>query len=330
MMHSVTTNSLQSAFRRLKLLTPVALGVFLLRSTVSAVPVENRMDFVIAEGVNLSNISHIIQRPDIQGAQVIYSWKSMEPSRGVYDFSRIKEDLAFLNGKKLFVQVQDRFFEPTARNIPRYMLEDPIYEGGLERQEDSEPGAQGGWVTKHWVPAVRQRFQALLRALANQMDGKIYGVNLPETSGGLNLTTELCDRYFDAEMENALYGRSVFKKSAFVQYVNFWPCETSNSRNYMGRSFKMAIDHGLGVGGPDVRPWQPYQMENSYKFFHEHKNDLQTIAMAVQQPDLRFKNQTTGKPFTMEEFRGFAVDYLGADLIFWTNHIFKDSASETQ
>ncbi|KAG9322356.1 hypothetical protein KVV02_001338 [Mortierella alpina] len=307
-------------------LASVALGLSLLCGTASAVPIDNKMDFVIAEGIQLSDISHIIQRPDIQGAQVIYNWKSMEPSKGVYNFSSIKKDLAFLNGKKLFVQVQDRFFDPKARNIPQYLLDDPIYEGGLERQEDSEPGAEGGWVTKHWVPAVRQRFQALLLALATQMDGKIYGVNLPETSAGLNLGTELCKRYFDAEMENALYGRSVFKKTTFIQYVNFWPCQSSNGLNYTGRSFEMAIDHGLGLGGPDVRPWQPYQMENSYKFFHEHKNDLKTIAMAVQQPDLRFKNKTTGEPYSMEEFRGFAVDYLGADLIFWTNHIFKDSA----
>lgn len=296
-------------------------------SAVSGAPIENNMEFVIAEGVALSSISNIIQRPDIKGAQVIYNWKSMEPSKGVYDFTKIKQDLAFLNGKELFVQVQDRFFDPNARNIPQYLLEDPIYEGGLERQVDSEPGAKGGWIAKQWVPAVRERFQALLLALAQQMDGEIYGVNLPETSGGVNLTSELCDRYFDAEMENALYGRSVFKKSTFVQFVNFWPCETSNSRNYMGRAFKMAVDNDLGLGGPDVRPWQPYQMENSYKFFNKDKNDLKTIAMAVQQPDLRFKNKTTGKPFTMEEFRGFAVDYLGADIIFWTNHIFKDSAS---
>ena len=98
----------------------------------------------------------------------------------------------------------------------------------------------------------------------------------------------------------------------------------------MGRSFQMAVDHGLGLGGPDVRPWQPYQMENSYKFFNKHKNDLKTIAMAVQQPDLRFKNKTTGEPFSKEEFRGFAVDYLGADIIFWTNYIFKDSGSGEQ
>ncbi|KAF9571434.1 hypothetical protein EC968_000529 [Mortierella alpina] len=327
MERSVSSSSVQSAFRRLKLLASVALGMSLLSSTVTAAPNDNKMEFVIAEGVKLSNISHIIQRPDIQGAQVIYNWRSMEPSKGVYDFSGINNDLEFLNGKKLFVQIQDRFFDPKARNIPQYLLEDPIYEGGLERQEDSEPGAQGGWVTKHWVLAVRQRFQALLLALAKQMDGKIYGVNLPETSGGLNLTTDLCDRYFEAEMENALYGRSVFNKTTFVQYINFWPCETSNSRNYMGRSFEMAVDYGLGLGGPDVRPWQEYQMENSYKFFNKHKNDLNTIAMAVQQPDLRFNNKTTGKPFTMEEFRDFAVDYLGADLIFWTNHIFNNTAS---
>ena len=115
------------------------------------------MKFVFAEGADLSNIMYIIQHPDIQCAQVIYSWKSLEPPMGVYSFSDILNDLAFLSGKKLFVQVQDRFFDPKARSIPQYLLDDnSIYEGGLARQNGSDPGAKGGWVTKHWVPAVRK------------------------------------------------------------------------------------------------------------------------------------------------------------------------------
>ncbi|KAF9979379.1 hypothetical protein BGZ75_009766 [Mortierella antarctica] len=322
MKHSTVTSSRQSVFRRLKFLASVALGACLLSSTTSAAANKNKMEFVTADDVKLSNISQIIQRQDIQGAQVMYDWKSLEPSKDVYDFSEIKKDLEFLNGKKLFVQVQDRFFDPKLRLIPQYLLDDPLYEGGLERQTDSEPGSEGGWTTKQWVPAVRQRFQALLLAMAMELDGKVFGVNLPETSIGVNMTNATCDQYFDAEMETALYGRSIFKRSIFVQYINFWPCEDSNSRNYMGRSFKMAVEHGFGVGGPDVRPWKPFQMANSYKFFNQYRKDLSTIAMAVQHPDLRFKNETTGVPFTRNEFRRFAVDYLGANMIFWTSSIF--------
>jgi hypothetical protein len=33
-----------------------------------------------------------------------------------------------------------------------------------------------------WNPAVRERYQALISALAARFDGRVYGINLPETS----------------------------------------------------------------------------------------------------------------------------------------------------
>ncbi|KAF9984437.1 hypothetical protein BGZ75_003974 [Mortierella antarctica] len=149
---------------------------------------QNMMQFVYTKNVKLSNITHIIQRQDI-GAQIRYDWKSLEPSKDIYDFSEIKKDLEFLNGKKLFVQVQDRFFDPKERWIPQYLLDDPLYEGGLERQNNSEPFSKGGWTAKQWVPAVRQRFHALLLAMATELDEEVYGVNLPESAIEVNMTT---------------------------------------------------------------------------------------------------------------------------------------------
>ncbi|MFX8164841.1 hypothetical protein ABTL04_21165, partial [Acinetobacter baumannii] len=60
----------------------------------------------------------------------------------------------------------------------------PAYGGGLVRQsDDSEVNPGGsGWVAQQWNPALRQRFQALLTALAKQFDGRILGINLPETA----------------------------------------------------------------------------------------------------------------------------------------------------
>ncbi|KAF9926943.1 hypothetical protein BGZ67_007823, partial [Mortierella alpina] len=153
MKHSTVTSSRQKVFRRLMFLASVALGTCLLSGTTSAAANKNQMEFVTADFGKVSNISQtILQRQDIQGAQGMYDWKSLEPSKGVYDFTEIKKDLEFLNGKKLFVQVQDRFFDPKKRWIPQYLLDDPLYEGGLERQTDSDV-PEGGWATKQWVPA---------------------------------------------------------------------------------------------------------------------------------------------------------------------------------
>ena len=38
----------------------------------------------------------MLRRPDIAGAQLVYTWKSLETARDRYDFSQIEHDLTFL------------------------------------------------------------------------------------------------------------------------------------------------------------------------------------------------------------------------------------------
>lgn len=276
---------------------------------------------------DLQQIDALIKRPDIEGVQIVYSWKELEKSRGYYDFSTIERDLAYLQGlnKKLFIQVQDRFFEPQARNLPAYLLSEPLYQGGLVPQYDN-PGENrpvgNGWVAVQWNLAVRERYQRLLEALAKQFDGRVMGINLPETS--IDLDTKRsnagfsCDKYFNATLENLAYARKVFQKSYVVQYVNFWPCEWDNDHRYMSRLFSFAEQHGIGLGGPDIVPWKQEQMKNAYPFFHQYKGRLRLVAMAVQEPTLTYTNPQTHKPFTRDEFVQFAQAYLGSNVIFWS------------
>ena len=276
-----------------------------------------------------SDLQAVIQRPDIEGAQVVYNWKSLEPREGAYDFSAIERDLATTDaaGKKLFMQLQDRFFSVDARNLPDYILDGPAYGGGLVSQVDNagEGEPEGyGWVAMQWNPAVRERYQALLTALAAEFDGRLFGINLPETSIDIDMDAEAqasafsCDAYFDAEIENLAAARAAFSQSHVVQYVNFWPCEWNNDQNYMGRLFEYAAANDVGLGGPDIIPNRRGQMKNSYPFFNQYKGQLSVVAMAVQEPTLTYKNEQTGKPFTKEEFSDYASDFLGADYIFWS------------
>src|SRR5262245_24316279 len=100
---------------------------------------------------DLARNSALLGRPDIDGAQVVYHWKLLEPTQDHYDFSAIETDLAIAERlhRKLFIQIQDRFFMPEHRNVPRYLLEEPRYGGGLARQAD-QPGEGlpegSGWV----------------------------------------------------------------------------------------------------------------------------------------------------------------------------------------
>lgn len=280
------------------------------------------VNFLYTSSGDLEEIGSLLKRPDIQGVQIVYPWKSLEPEKDHYDFSQIEADLKILDAaqKKLFVQVQDRFFRPQDKNVPGYLLQDPIYGGGVAKQSN-EPGPSYGWVAEQWNPNVRKRYQLLLVALAKQFDGRIYGVNLPESAIGVTERRDrsgfTCDKYFDAELDNMKAAKEAFTRSYVVQYVNFWPCEWNNDHNFMSRSFAFALQHGVGVGGPDVIPYRPAQMHNSYPFFNQYKGKLALIAMAVQEPTLEYINPETKKRFTQAEFRDFARDYLGANIIFW-------------
>lgn len=302
----------------------VILGVVLwaLPGSASAKPAQN---FPYTSSGHLRDLGPLLDRPDIGGLQIVYSWKSLEPTKGRYDFSRIEGDLRYLDAlhRKLFVQIQDRFFDPKARDIPAYLLNDPAYGGGLVSQSDNSevhPGGSG-WAAEQWNPAVRARFQALLSALARQFDGRVMGVNLPETAIDIDRkhdkTGFTCGRYFDATLQTMKFAKSVFHRSYVVQYVNFWPCEWNDDHHYMSRVFAFAERNAIGLGGPDIVPWKKGQMKNAYPFFHRYKGKLPLVAMAVQEPTLRYINPQTHKPFTHAEFIAFGKDYLGANIIFW-------------
>ncbi len=283
------------------------------------------LNYVFAGGSNASDVSGLLERRDISGVQILYTWKQLEPEQGTYDFSAIERDLATTEAldRKLWIQLQDRFFLPNARNLPDYILTEPQYEGGLERQitfiAEGEPEG-AGWVAKQWVPALRQRFQALISALAEQFDGKIAGINLPETAIDIGEGDSQfdCEGYFNGELENARHASAAFRQSLVVQYINFWPCGWGDDNGYFTRFFAAAEQDGIGLGGPDIVPWRRGQMKNSYPFFHDYRGRLPVVAMAIQEPTLSYTNPDTGKRFTRADFLDFATEYLGVDIIFWS------------
>ncbi|PON22187.1 hypothetical protein TGAM01_v208868 [Trichoderma gamsii] len=269
---------------------------------------------------------NLLDRPDIVGVQAQYTWKSLEPTQGHYNFSRIRCDYknVLAKGKKLWVQVQDRSFDVSNDPVPKY-LHTPYYNNGSAPSCDGD-SCDGnfnitGYVAQQWNARVRSRYQALLKELALNFDGKITGLNLPETSIAVDVTANnyTDEGYFLGELENAGYAASVFKKSYAVQYVNFWPDGWNNTNNRFTDSFNYYAKHGVGVGGPDLIPNKPGQMANSYVYIPEYHNKVPISVIAVQQPDvLNETNAATGKPFTKQEFVDFAVNDLKVDIIFWT------------
>jgi hypothetical protein len=263
----------------------------------------------------------LLKNKAIAGAQVIYSWRRLEPRKDFYHFAPISKDLSCVRKvkKKLFVQLQDRSFSAHNIPVPDYLL-NSTYKGGVAKQLDN-PGEGKpkaiGWVAKQWVPAVRLRFQKLIHHLGNSFDGQLAGINLPETAIDTpRQNTAFCQAYFNATLENLLQLKAAFPHTQVVQYVNFFPCEWNNSKGYMKKLFTKAIQYNIGLGNPDTVPYKKAQMHNSYQFFHAYHNQLVLTAIAVQEPDYTYTNFKTANKFTVPQLYYFAKDYLGADVIF--------------
>ncbi|KAJ5267907.1 hypothetical protein N7478_010715 [Penicillium angulare] len=268
----------------------------------------------------------LLDRPEIHGVQSLYTWKSLEPQRGQYEFSAIANDLnsTRAKGKNLWVQIQDRSFSVESNPVPNY-LHKPIYNNGSVPQCDGDDcGGDfvvSGWAAAQWNPYVRDRFQCLLKALATSFDGAVFGFNLPETSIEVQSNSTdsgyTCKGYYEGTLDNAQYAASVFKKSYAVQYVNFWPCGWANARHYISDSFHFFAEHGVGIGGPDNIPYKQTMENNAYPYMSKYRNEVPINVVAVQEPDLAAINPNTSKPFTKEEFVSFAEKELGSQILFW-------------
>ena len=163
-----------------------------------------------------------------EGAQIMYSWAQLEPSKGQYDFSIIHEDYNYLKskGKQLFIQLQDATFNPNYKAIPDY-LETDVYDGGAIYQR-ADSGEPAGWTAKRWNKNVQARFARLLTALGQVFDGKIEGINLQESAIGVShefdnsFTPSI---YVESLKTNMLALKEAFPQSTTMQYANFMPGE---------------------------------------------------------------------------------------------------------
>ena len=273
-----------------------------------------------------------LETKTFEGAQITYTWASLEPNKDRYDFSAIRDDLAFLDshGKKLFVQLQDLSFLPDRINVPTYLLSDTAYHGGAAQQhtfpnDDESRAVPGGWAARRWDPAVRARFAKLLEALGKEFDGRIAGINLTETSvefgdGRFVPSGFSPEAYRDGIIANMRALKRAFPNAVTLQYANFMPGEwrPTSDKGYLRALFRTATQIGVGMGGPDVLPFRRGELRNSYPLIHDLA-DAVPVGIAVQEGNYTEANPATGKRASVEDLYGFATGYLHADYVFWFN-----------
>jgi hypothetical protein len=273
----------------------------------------------------LKDAKSFLETPAFEGAQVGYSWRQLEQGKDNYDFGLIREDLTFLNAhdKKLWIQFSDVTFSPDRINVPKYLLDDPKYNGGADKQfksndNNDEHPRHEGWMARRWDPEVQERLHKLFTALGKAFDGRIVGINLAESSVGVGRTGKLWPKgfnyeiYRDAVIANMKALKRAFPKSIAMVYANFMP----GGRPYLEAVYKAARESNVAVGGPDLLPFRPFQHANSYPLIREAAGKIPT-GLAVQDGNYSDVNRETGKRATIVELLKFGADELRLDYIFW-------------
>jgi len=271
-----------------------------------------------------------LENENIEGAQLKYTWRQLEPKENQYNLDIIQKDLDFLTskGKKLFIQLQDVSFDTIYKCVPDYIMQNKLYNGGanIQYQTDNDDKIirQEGWVARRWDTAVAARFFKLLFVLGKNFDGKIEGINLPETSVGFGDTGKLFPKGYTTEIyKNAIIqymamAGKAFSKSVVIQYANFMPGEWLpwNDKSYLKDVYAFAKEKGIGMGGPDIKLYNKGHMNNGYKFLKEYSNDLIT-GLAVQDGNCEIVNPETGKRVTVKDIYDFGKDFIRLNYIFW-------------
>jgi hypothetical protein len=317
------------------LLVLILSGIIFVLSMVSATAASpktlHHFFFFGMDREKLRTTKSLLETKKFEGAQVAYSWRQLEPGKDEYDFSLIREDLEFLNrhGKKLWVQIQDVSFSERWVPVPKYLMRDPQYHGGANRQyeyknDDEQTATAAGWAARRWDPVVQDRFHKLLHALAKEFDGRIEGINFAESSVDFGTTGRLYPEgftpeiYRDALVTNLKVLKRAFSKTVTLQYANFMPGEwrPSEDKGFLRALYKAARETKVGVGGPDLLPYKRGQMGSSYELIREVAGEVK-VGIAVQDGNYDHINPRTGKRVTIAELIEFATEYLRADYIFW-------------
>lgn len=269
----------------------------------------------------------------IAGAQIMYSWKQLEPKKGEYDFSIIYEDYNYLlsHGKKLFIQFQDVTFDTNYIAIPNYLLTEEFERGCTMAYNDN--GIADGWVAKRWNAQVQYRFSLLMNALGKEFDGKIEGINLQESAIGISNeidSTFTPERYAGSLKINMLALKKAFSQSITMVYANFMPGEWLpwEDKGYLRSVYQYGQEIGVGLGGPDLMVQREAQLNHTLAMMHEYNYSV-PLGIAIQDGNYigttgadqdyneRMANKQNRRESIVPLLHAFAKDFLRVRYMFW-------------
>jgi len=267
-------------------------------------------------------VDRIKGNSNFKGIQKQYLWRNLEPSKNNYTLSQIRQDLDYVRsiGKQLVLQIM--IIGPQSQNfLPKYLLNDPEYDGGVMVHVRNTNMPPTKWVAKRWNRPLQERLGNLYDAIAAEFDNdpNLEAVNIPESSAAVPCPGKPgADPTFTAEgmVEEMKYEHTrlagAFKKTQVFRYLNWMRC---GPITLLGDLAKDATSKGIGFGGPDTHPAEEAMRDGVYAIYPEY-SATNILAQSVQYRnwDRKWPN---GDLVTGRDMLDFIVKDLQVDYIFW-------------
>jgi hypothetical protein len=243
-----------------------------------------------------------------RGIEKRYTWRSLEPTPGCYDFREVVRDLMWCSerGLQLVVYVEDKTF--TDENPA------PDYLSGYSVRNTAKPSP--GFTMIRWNPYVIERQQRLFDRLGQYFDNypSLEGVAVEETALGLSDATLLAngytpEAYRDSYIDHIWHAATAFPTSNFFWHMNFMSQNTDGS--YLSQIVTECAELGnLIMGGPDVLPNNAALLKRAYPLYEKHELDVSMMCQ-VSPGSMNDPGLTAQAAFE------FARDSLHVDHLFW-------------
>jgi hypothetical protein len=249
-------------------------------------------------------------KPGVVGFLKRYTWRSLEPTPGNYDFSEIRDDLAWTAayGMRLIVMVEDKTFVPE-RSTPAYL------------DQYTVRNLTGGYTPMRWHPYVVGRMNLLMKALG-RFDGNwnFEGVATQETalsvaSTVLNSHGYTPEKLRDAYIDILSTAAASMPTSRVFWFMNFF----AGNQQYIAAVANAVAAKGVVMGGPDVMPDNQPLRDRTYPFYDQFRTKMPLFAQVepVCYAHLHKTSGYTTKYWTMPELFRYARDELHVDYMFW-------------
>jgi hypothetical protein len=266
---------------------------------------------IIVNGVGAQKFMTDSLRPGMAGMVRRYTWRSLEPSQGVYDFSVIKSDLAWAaaHGTQLIVVILYKTADTTKAG--------PAYLDAYEYRNNV-----GGYALSVWTPLVITRYNALIKALGAQVDSNsnFEGLGDQESAASLNSTTIKSTAYTPEKYRDALINMLSAAAASLPTSRVFWFMNyLKGNQSYIGTIAAAVAPLGVVMGGPDDLPDDQSLQTNAYPYYTQFAGKM-PLFIQVEGSNYVALHMTSGyatKYWTMPELYNFALTKLHVNYMFW-------------